>query len=460
MKKSLLAYFICLTLITSQFFLGFKVESANAETLPSVVNVHNKVEHIYKSLKTNSLTSNNAKTWQTYISDAKKLNSKLPNGSSKSKYETRILKADILVESVHLITSLESKLNLSNKPPTNELQHQVKLIQSLLKKVDINIFSKQHKEIQLRVKKCEDKILSSSITREELSFGIKGYEVKGELVKPSSPPKDMKIAIIVGGSGPTDRNCTSGYQTPYRDIAYGLAEKGIASFRYDKRSLSYPDKLMPNILEFGLNEEYLEDYNEIIKYLQGRSDINKGEIYVIGHSQGGNLIPMMDKTNPSAKGYIFLAANYYPLEDHILRQLKFLLDVTPGITEEYKESEINKLQDNVAKIKTLTTSSKPELILGISTKYWLEYKGYDPGKSALNINKPMLFIQGSNDYNVTLEDLNQYKSILKNKPNTEFKEIEGITHLLAKGAKHPSAFEDKVSVDQRVIESIIEFLNK
>ncbi|MDZ7606573.1 MAG: hypothetical protein U5K79_13515 [Cyclobacteriaceae bacterium] len=47
------------------------------------------------------------------------------------------------------------------------------------------------------------------------------------------------IVLFVHGSGPNDRDETIGPNKPFRDIAYGLAEKGIASLRYDKRTFVY-----------------------------------------------------------------------------------------------------------------------------------------------------------------------------------------------------------------------------
>ncbi|MEG2538881.1 MAG: alpha/beta hydrolase [Clostridium sp.] len=461
MKRKIIPLIVCSSLVFSQPCISSFVDTAYAATSKDVLSVHNKIEHLYNSIKSNSFTSKNVPIWKTYISDAKKLNSYLPVGHSQEKYNLRIYYAETLIQILETVSYVESELSKNENPSIKDLQYKLSYSKAMLHNIDTNLFTKQQSDLQSRIIQCENKLVPNNLVCEKLSFGIKGFEVQGELIKPKTPPKNMKTVIIVGGSGPSNKDGSIGNQSPYKDLAYMLGDKGIASFRYDKRTLSHIDKMTPSyVLNLGLKEEYLEDYNEIIHYLQRRSDIVNSEIYTIGHSQGGNIIPMLHSTNPSAKGYIFLAANYFPLEDHILRQNKYLLDITPGLTEEFKKEQISFIQGEVSKIKTLTQSSINEKILGIPAKYWLEYKGYDPAIEASKINKPMLFIQGLNDYQVTIDDLNKFKDTLKNDSKIEFKEFEGLTHTLSKGDKTPNAYLENSNVDPSVINSIVEFLNK
>lgn len=48
------------------------------------------------------------------------------------------------------------------------------------------------------------------------------------------------MVVMVHGSGPLDRDESIGPNHPFRDIALGLARRGVASLRYDKRTYAYP----------------------------------------------------------------------------------------------------------------------------------------------------------------------------------------------------------------------------
>lgn len=293
---------------------------------------------------------------------------------------------------------------------------------------------------------------SDEYNREELSFGIKDFEVKGELVTPKNGKKPYKIAVIVGGSGPTNRDASIQSYHPYKDIAEGLAEKGIASFRYDKRAFSHKDKLQSaeKLLDFTIKEEYLDDYNEVIKYIGERKDIDKNNIYTIGHSQGGYIIPMLEKTNSQPKGYIFLAANSTRIEDALIEQCDKILK-TPNLPENQKK-QYEEMKKQGQKIKALTPMSPNEIIAGTSVKYWLELKNYNVLEEVKSINKPMIFLQGLDDFNVPERDLNSYKDALKGKENAEYKTYEGLTHVLTKGTN--------TTVEPIVIDDIYSFINK
>src|SRR5258705_7290760 len=66
------------------------------------------------------------------------------------------------------------------------------------------------------------------------------FELPGTLVVPRDARGPVPIAVIIAGSGPTHRNRNSmmGIRpNSYPQLALRLAERGIASLRYDKRAL-------------------------------------------------------------------------------------------------------------------------------------------------------------------------------------------------------------------------------
>ena len=73
-------------------------------------------------------------------------------------------------------------------------------------------------------------------TEKEISISIgEGKELPGTLILPDGEGP-FPVVVFVHGSGPSDRDETINGNKPFKDLAEGLAEKGIASYRYDKRT--------------------------------------------------------------------------------------------------------------------------------------------------------------------------------------------------------------------------------
>lgn len=90
---------------------------------------------------------------------------------------------------------------------------------------------------------------------EVIKIGDDEMQVDGRLTLPKNV-ENPSVVILVQGSGQTDMNETIGAQgnKPFQDIAYGLAEKGIASIRYNKRYYQHP----------GLATEFITIQDEVL----------------------------------------------------------------------------------------------------------------------------------------------------------------------------------------------------
>ena len=71
----------------------------------------------------------------------------------------------------------------------------------------------------------------------------------GELPGILTVPKGegpFPVVVLLQGSGASDKDESVGNLKPFRDLAEGLAERGIAVYRFDKRSYVYGMELMTN----------------------------------------------------------------------------------------------------------------------------------------------------------------------------------------------------------------------
>ncbi len=116
----------------------------------------------------------------------------------------------------------------------------------------------------------------------------------------------LPALAIVGGSGPTDRDCTMQGARPYRDLAQGLARKNVISLRFDKRPFTYPRQYAGKVVT--VEEELLADAVSAVNTLRTRPEVDPRRLFVLGHSLGGLLPPEIAQRAGDIAGLILLAA--------------------------------------------------------------------------------------------------------------------------------------------------------
>ncbi len=308
--------------------------------------------------------------------------------------------------------------------------------------------------------------IPDGVKETSVEFGKVGWELPGTLTAPAKGGK-YPVVILVHGSGPNDRDETIGPNKPFRDISWGLAEKGIASLRYDKRTFVYGEKMSTDTEAMTVYDETVEDAVLAVQFLKGRDGIDSEKIFVLGHSLGGMLIPRIAQETPGAAGYLLVSAPVTPLEDIMIEQLEYIIGLdgsnTDAATKETLENTLVQYKKMRENVKSLTPESNLTVneLFGAPASYWLDLKDYDPSKSALDIEKPMIVIQGERDYQVTMKEFEVWKKALAGKSNATVKSYPGLNHLLIKGEvrSEPSEYETAGKVDSGLIQYLADWIS-
>lgn len=129
--------------------------------------------------------------------------------------------------------------------------------------------------------------------------------------------------ILVHGSGPHDRDETIGPNKPFRDLAWGLAERGIAVVRYEKRTKAYGAACVPAGRELDYDTEAVDDAVAIVEQVRALPELAPDSVYVLGHSLGGTLAPRIAGRSKGLAGIIILAGLARPLEDALEEQFYY-----------------------------------------------------------------------------------------------------------------------------------------
>lgn len=263
-------------------------------------------------------------------------------------------------------------------------------------------------------------------------------------------------AILVQGSGPSDMNETIVANKPFEDFAHGLAEQGIATLRYHKRTYQYPQETKPE--EITIEFEVLSDAAAAVELLKNTSGIDNQKIFVLGHSLGGMLAPKIAQDNNLA-GLVCLAGSPRTLQDLILDQNKAAISSMTDKTDVQKQALLLQVQSEVQKAKDIKDTNDKSQPLGISAKYWYSLNQIDTPKIASKLSIPMFFLQGTQDFQVSAEvDFEAWQALeLK---NAQFQLYDGLNHLFMQsdGTKSVEEYNKKSTVSPQVIADIAEFI--
>lgn len=240
--------------------------------------------------------------------------------------------------------------------------------------------------------------------------------IKGTLITPTSEEK-MPLVIMLQGSGPTDRNGNQSFvkNDALKKLARNLAENGIASYRYDKRTLQ-AQRL--NIAEKDMRfDDFVTDAVSVLEHFQNQDKF--GKLVVLGHSQG-SLVGML-AAKERADGFISIAGLAKPIDSMLTEQIA---NQMPGLKEN--------VQQAFAEMRTTgsTSSYNPvlESIFRPSVQpFILSWMKYDPLEEISKLEIPVLLINGSNDLQVDETEAQRLKTA---HPGADLVILKNMNHIL------------------------------
>lgn len=281
----------------------------------------------------------------------------------------------------------------------------------------------------------------------EVTVGADGFRLPGTLTLPGtavgSSVRRVPCVILVHGSGPNDRDETVGPNKPFRDLAWGLAERGIATIRYDKRTKVYGGQFVPEGRQADYDTEAVDDALSAVAQALTLPEVASDSIFILGHSLGGTLAPRIAERSDALAGIVLLAALARPLEDALLEQSTYLASLTDAATPDAAR-QLELLQQQVANVKKLGTEAFDETLslpLALPRSYWQLANAYKPVRVAARLKLPLLVLQGERDYQVTMEDFGLWRYGLLRCRNARFKSYPALNHLLQEGSGKSTPFE-------------------
>jgi dienelactone hydrolase len=259
--------------------------------------------------------------------------------------------------------------------------------------------------------------------------------------------------VLVHGSGPLDRDETIGANRPFLDIARGLAARGIAVLRYEKRTHAHPGDFAGR--DFTVDDETTDDAVAAIAMLRAQPGIDPSRVFVLGHSQGAMLAPRIAARSGRAAGIVMLAAPARRLLDLLPEQNRYLVGLDGRLSDEDKAA-LARIDAMIAKVRSGGTLAAAETPLGLPAAYWRSIDNVDPVAEARASTLPMLLLQGGRDFQVTAPDWALWQGAFANVPRATLRFYPALNHLAIEGGgpATPQEYQTAGHVDARLIGDI------
>lgn len=251
--------------------------------------------------------------------------------------------------------------------------------------------------------------------------GAGEFELQGTLLLPAGAEEiDIPLPgmLLLPGSGPTNRN---GSQPPMYDIgllkqiAEHLADRGVATLRFDKRASAtyadrWPDDSPEALNEFFAWDHFVEDAESALNYLRQHPAIDAGRIMIFGHSEGGlialTLSARQREAGTPVQGLILAGTPGRRLDVVVREQLERMLDLG-GLVAERKAAmlaEIDTLIRMVKEEQRLPEEVMPGLrplfnptVINLLHAYFT----IEPLELARDFKGPVLVLNGDNDSQIS-----------------------------------------------------------
>jgi len=296
------------------------------------------------------------------------------------------------------------------------------------------------------------------LVEHEVTVGSDVLAVPGTLTLPRGRGPWPGVVLLSGG-GPFDRDATSGLNKPLKDLAWGLASRGVAVARFDKVTFVHGEVLtQPG---FTMSEEYVPHALDAVRLLQRQPGVDPARVFVLGHSMGGSAAPRVAAAEASIAGMLILAGDTVPLSQAAVRVVQYLATLNPGPDTQAAVDLITRQAALVDSPELSPATPTTDLLFGWPASYWLDLRDYDRVATAAARDTPMLILQGGRDYQVTVaDDLTRWRTGLAHGRDVTIRVYDADDHLFfrGEGLSTPAGYEPPQHVDAAVVADIADWL--
>lgn len=262
----------------------------------------------------------------------------------------------------------------------------------------------------------------------EVELPFANGPLKGILAIPVTAGETVPVpgAVLLPGMGAFDPDMAVGRSRPFRDIAQGLAARGVAVLRFETIENARPGT--PDEAGWRDAEDWrLEHARDAVAWMVARTDVQDDNVTVVGHNLGAYIAPVVVRETKAVRAAL-LAPPPVPVSAWLRSQTQRILAADPDMPEEGRRrfedvlSAVDRLQKG-----ELTDS---ELVLDCPGAVWKELERLDPVAELAAMDKPTRVFFAEKDFMVPEAEAGRWKSLAQeNGQSVKLDVVAGANHL-------------------------------
>lgn len=258
----------------------------------------------------------------------------------------------------------------------------------------------------------------------DVSVGQAPWELGGVLTIPhGSGP--FPAAVLLGGG---DRDGTGATTKLTRDLAWGMASKGVATVRIDRRTSAHALAAARQPV-FTIDEELVDDALAAIELLRRTPRIDPARIYIFGGSHGGFAAPRVAQRDPNVAGLIIANSPSGKLSDFIWRHVRHKARLDGEVTEN-EERYIRATDAQAAALNAWLSGREVPLDISVHRGFYGHLGMYSPAAVASDLPIRLFILAVEWDRIVPPEDAETWIEQLRPRRHVAFRLYRGHNHAL------------------------------
>jgi dienelactone hydrolase len=214
-----------------------------------------------------------------------------------------------------------------------------------------------------------------------------GVTLSGTLTTPDGTRGPLPAIVLVHGSGAMDRDERIGPNAIFLQMSNALSNHRFVVLRYDKRGVGKSGGVRDSA-----RKDLIADAAAAAAFVRSRADVDARRVFVLGHSEGGELVPTLAATDRTIAGIVLLAPPARPLWRISMQQV--LASVPPDAKPAAEREELAAL----AAIRSGANTSP-------GMNWYRSSIDVDPTVDIKRVLCPILILQGEADVQVPADDL-------------------------------------------------------
>ena len=245
--------------------------------------------------------------------------------------------------------------------------------------------------------------------------------------------------VLITGSGPQDRDEALMGHKPFLVLADYLTRHGIAVLRADDRGVARSGGNFAS----ATSADFATDAEAGLAWLKTRSEADPQKLGLIGHSEGGEIAPMIAARNKDVAFLVSLAGPALKGDEIIVEQVvaaneaagaPHALAVKNGEVERQILSAVEAEKDPAQLRRKLAAFLPADAIEqnlpGLTSPWYRAFLAYDPTPDLRKVTCPVLALFGDKDTEVpAVQNIAAIRKALAENHQVEVDEMPGLNHL-------------------------------